>query len=149
MKAFSLLSSVHEFASLLRNDFRGNFNLSQADAHKYLEGCGSDDYSNSDTGALDSVSVRVNGVKVGSFESENTGGGGGWNFFTFSPTIVNTLGKIVFSKNLGSLPTGKHEIVWNGSDDSGIQLPPGVYFYQITITKNNVHFVKKMILSRQ
>lgn len=185
-------------------------------------------YSNSDTGNLDSISISVDSVEVGQFESTNTGAGGvGWNIFTTSPSISlgilnkgpktislrldeqdgfgieydkltiicqdcppvstseipkrtssiklfqnypnpfknitsiplvaygnkkaillisNIIGKLVFTKKLGSLPVGRHEIIWDGRNEHGAKVPNGIYFYRIQIGRTN--FTKKMILSR-
>lgn len=54
------------------------------------------DYSNDNSGQLDSSSVWVNGIKVYEFECADTGNGGnGWNNFVESSEI-----------NLGNLPEG-------------------------------------------
>ncbi|HET9232696.1 MAG TPA: T9SS type A sorting domain-containing protein, partial [Candidatus Eisenbacteria bacterium] len=33
-----------------------------------------------------------------------------------------------------ALPTGKHSVSWNGRDDRGVPLSPGVYFYRLNTT---------------
>ena len=81
-------------------------------------------YSNDDTGVLDDISVRVNGVLAGSFESEDTGNGGaGWNVFVDSPIIP-----------LGQLDAGTATISLRLDTHDG----HGIEFDILTLTGTNI-----------
>lgn len=54
--------------------------------------------------------------------------------------IFNGIGELIFSDNLGYLPTGKHTYLYKA--DSNI--PSGIYFYKLT--SNNYYQYKKMVL---
>jgi subtilisin family serine protease len=45
--------------------------------------------------------------------------------------IYDATGRRVRSLASGTFPAGAHEIEWNGQDDGGSDLPPGVYFYRL------------------
>ncbi len=47
--------------------------------------------------------------------------------------IYNVVGERVRTLPAGDLPAGEHERVWDGRDDRGEDLPPGIYFVRITI----------------
>lgn len=46
-------------------------------------------------------------------------------------TVYNILGQKMFEKSLGVLAAGKVQVMWNGTDAVGRELPSGIYFYQI------------------
>lgn len=47
--------------------------------------------------------------------------------------VYNVVGERVRTLPAGDLPAGDHERVWDGRDDRGEELPPGIYFVRITI----------------
>lgn len=57
-------------------------------------------------------------------------------------TIYNVLGNTVKTFGLASLREGENLLTWNGTDNTGNEVPAGVYFYKI----NNFSKVKRMIL---
>lgn len=46
--------------------------------------------------------------------------------------VCDISGHIVFSRELGSLSTGQHDLHWNGCDSTGAPLFPGVYFARVS-----------------
>ena len=48
---------------------------------------------------------------------------------TITLKIFNTLGREVRTLVDERIPEGKHTVTWNGRDDSGLPVEPGVYFY--------------------
>jgi len=46
--------------------------------------------------------------------------------------IYNTLGQEVKSFDFYQLPAGKHDIIWNGTDNTGSEAASGIYFYRMT-----------------
>jgi len=46
--------------------------------------------------------------------------------------IFNMRGQRIRSLVNGTTPAGDHSVVWNGTDDSGRNLPSGVYFYRLS-----------------
>jgi len=36
----------------------------------------------------------------------------------------------------GRLPVGEHTLTWDGRDDEGKLVPPGVYLYRITVSSD-------------
>lgn len=81
-------------------------------------------YSNDDLGTLDDISVRVNGTKVGEFESEDTGGGGfGWNVFVNSPEVA-----------LGQLDAGAISLSLRLDRHDGF----GIEYDKLTLTGSNI-----------
>ena len=59
--------------------------------------------------------------------------------------IFNTLGQRVCTLINSQFEAGYHEVVWNGSDDSGVQMPSGVYLYRIK-TQNFLQFRKVLLM---
>ena len=45
--------------------------------------------------------------------------------------IYNSLGQVVRRLELGELPAGTHQVVWDGQDGAGQALPSGVYLYRL------------------
>jgi len=79
-------------------------------------------YSNDDTGALDDVSIRINGNYIDTFTSKDTGNDGhGWNIFTETSTI-----------NLGFLSTGTKTFSLKLDRQDGY----GIEFDKITFSTN-------------
>ncbi len=56
-------------------------------------------------------------------------------------TIYSVIGKKVKTFGLRKKSKGKHSILWDGKDDNGIQVPAGMYFYELK--------VKDMVLTRK
>jgi subtilisin family serine protease len=47
--------------------------------------------------------------------------------------VFNVVGRRVRTLSRGSLPAGGHAVAWDGSDDSGRAVPPGVYFVRLVV----------------
>ncbi len=47
--------------------------------------------------------------------------------------IYNVLGRIVRTLIDEALPPGRHQVVWDGRDDSGNQVASGMYFYRLSL----------------
>jgi len=60
--------------------------------------------------------------------------------------IFNTLGQTVRSLVNSRIEAGYHEVGWNGKNNTGVQMPSGLYMYRIE-TKN-FRQVKKMLLMK-
>jgi len=58
--------------------------------------------------------------------------------------IFNVLGQEVATLLNQSMSLGKHTLKWNATDENGMRVPAGVYFYQLQTGKQIA--VKKMIL---
>ncbi|MCD6417294.1 T9SS type A sorting domain-containing protein [bacterium] len=63
-----------------------------------------------------------------------------------SLVIYDISGHAVRELVSGNLNSGKHTVVWNGTDDAGNPLPSGIYFYKLT-AGDNID-TKKMMLVR-
>ncbi|MCP4293705.1 MAG: T9SS type A sorting domain-containing protein [bacterium] len=46
-------------------------------------------------------------------------------------TVIDTKGRIIKNLVSGIYPAGDHQITWNGKDNSGRNVPSGVYLYQL------------------
>jgi flagellar hook assembly protein FlgD len=46
----------------------------------------------------------------------------------------------------GSLPAGKHQVVWNGTDDNGSAVSSGLYFFRMKTGKYSS--TRKMVLMK-
>ncbi|MBU1471722.1 MAG: T9SS type A sorting domain-containing protein, partial [candidate division Zixibacteria bacterium] len=46
-------------------------------------------------------------------------------------SVYNILGQRVRSLVEGETAPGTHEVLWNGSDDSGSPVASGIYFYRL------------------
>jgi hypothetical protein len=60
--------------------------------------------------------------------------------------IYNILGQEVRELANGFLSAGKHEVIWDGTNNSGIKEASGIYFY--TLQAGDVKIIKKMMLSK-
>ena len=60
-----------------------------------------------------------------------------------SMTIFNVLGQAVRTFNAGMQNVGTYQIVWDGTNDYGVTVPTGVYFY--TVRAGQVSATKKMV----
>ena len=60
--------------------------------------------------------------------------------------IFNAMGKHVNSLTSGIKYSGKHSVIWNGTDNSGNSVPLGIYY--CILSHNNVNKVRKMIYIR-
>jgi hypothetical protein len=47
-------------------------------------------------------------------------------------SVYDPRGRLLRRFDLGSLPAGEHRVTWNGRDDSGRELPAGVYLLRLT-----------------
>ena len=64
-----------------------------------------------------------------------------------SLNIYDINGRFVHSLTENTLfPSGHHNIVWNGKNSSGSQVPSGIYFYKLT--GNTQTITKKMVLMK-
>jgi hypothetical protein len=61
--------------------------------------------------------------------------------------IYNSLGQKVRLLTEESFSPGYHEVVWNGLDDTGTNMPSGVYFYRMS-TEEGISQVKKLLLMK-
>ena len=59
-------------------------------------------------------------------------------------SVYNIKGQKVWEKQANDYDIGKHEFIWNGKDSHGIDMPSGVYLYQIQTDDEYVS--SKMIL---
>jgi len=60
--------------------------------------------------------------------------------------IFDTNGRLVKNLTQGVYASGTHKFHWNGTDESGKQVPSGIYFYQLQAGDQTLH--KKLILVR-
>jgi len=60
-------------------------------------------------------------------------------------TMYNILGQKVFAFNR-IMPSGQNQMVWNGKDDSGKDLPSGIYFYNLKF--EGFSQTKKLVILR-
>jgi hypothetical protein len=60
--------------------------------------------------------------------------------------IYGVNGRLVRTLVEGEQPAGSHRVAWNGRDDSGREVPAGVYFSQLTVA--GVTESRKMVLLR-
>jgi flagellar hook assembly protein FlgD len=58
--------------------------------------------------------------------------------------VINLLGQRVSTLVDEFQQAGRHEVIWNGKDNSGSDVASGVYFYKITTASSSAS--KKMIL---
>jgi len=60
--------------------------------------------------------------------------------------IYNVLGQRVRTLYSGDLSAGEHTRVWDGRDEAGVDLPPGIYF--VRVTQNQVSESSRLVLLR-
>jgi len=60
--------------------------------------------------------------------------------------IYNTNGRLVKTLAHGFYTTGSHKLHWDGTDELGLEVPSGIYFYQLNAGNQTMH--KKLILIR-
>jgi hypothetical protein len=69
---------------------------------------------------------------------------------TVTLKIFNVIGQEVRTLVHGTLPAGRQELVWNGTDDAGRTLASGVYFYSLSALPlsggNGFSEIRKMVL---
>ena len=46
-------------------------------------------------------------------------------------TVHDVAGRVVFTRDLGELPAGSHQVAWDGRDTGGRRLAPGSYFFVV------------------
>jgi hypothetical protein len=61
-----------------------------------------------------------------------------------SLTVFNVLGQQVASLVSGELPAGRHQVEWRGTDESGLPVASGVYFYRLVAGTKTL--TRKMML---
>jgi flagellar hook assembly protein FlgD len=61
-------------------------------------------------------------------------------------TILDILGRVVGSEDLGMCEPGDHVRIWPNADTAKERLSSGVYFYRIEGTRGEVGEMQKMIL---
>jgi serine protease len=59
-------------------------------------------------------------------------------------TIFDILGRKVNTLQSGMLPAGEHAFTWNGTDESGVAVTSGVYFYRLESADGTL--VKRMVM---
>jgi len=52
----------------------------------------------------------------------------------------------VFSYEKGRKPAGSHQVIWNGTDDTGRDVASGVYVYRLQTSDRSIS--RKMVLMR-
>jgi hypothetical protein len=63
-----------------------------------------------------------------------------------SIAVYNILGKRIATLTNKPHNPGNYSVTWNGTDDAGLKVSSGIYFY--SLTTNNISIVKKMILMK-
>lgn len=58
--------------------------------------------------------------------------------------VFNLSGELIAELQNGTLQAGYNEIIWNGKDSKGNQMPSGIYFY--SLITDEYRESKKMIL---
>ena len=53
-------------------------------------------------------------------------------------TIYNVFGESVKTLYVGKLHIGKHKIAWDGTNDKGDRLLPGIYFCHIKLKNKKI-----------
>ncbi len=61
-------------------------------------------------------------------------------------SIFNILGQKVVTLVQGNQTAGYHQVMWNGKNSNGVNVPSGIYFYNVHSTQGNI--TKKMILMK-
>ena len=59
--------------------------------------------------------------------------------------IYNTTGQLVKMLYSGILQKGKHQLIWDGTNNSGLSLPSGIYFLHVS-TERNLSLTFKLIM---
>jgi endonuclease I len=59
--------------------------------------------------------------------------------------IFNLLGQAVRTIDLNENASGSHRVEWNGADQAGRLLPPGIYFYRLSVKEGTVD-LKRMVM---
>ena len=52
-------------------------------------------------------------------------------------TVYNLLGQVVKVLTNEEVTAGNYSITWNGTDNSGVQVSSGIYFYELKAKGNN------------
>ena len=60
--------------------------------------------------------------------------------------IYNLKGQLVKTLYNGTLPKGQHHFVWNGTDETDMQVGNGIYFYKVSNEKDTQ--IRKMVLMK-
>ncbi len=59
--------------------------------------------------------------------------------------IFNLLGQAVRTIDANEAASGRYELEWNGADQAGRMLPPGVYFYRLSVENITID-LKRMVM---
>ncbi|RKY67773.1 MAG: hypothetical protein DRQ24_12450, partial [Candidatus Latescibacterota bacterium] len=59
-------------------------------------------------------------------------------------SIYNALGQKVKTLVSGIQSAGAHKVVWDGTNQAGVKVASGVYYYRIT--SGDFHAIRKMML---
>lgn len=59
-------------------------------------------------------------------------------------TIFDVLGRRVQTLSYGYLPAGEHQVAWNGTNEQGLEVASGLYFYRLTTGATSL--TRKMVL---
>ena len=65
---------------------------------------------------------------------------------TIELTILDALGRNILTIYEGYQRLGSHNVLWNGKDHNGNQVPSGIYFYRLLFGDQSI--TKKMVLNR-
>ncbi len=65
---------------------------------------------------------------------------------TIELTILDALGRNILTIYEGYQRLGSHNVLWNGKDQNGNQVPSGIYFYRLLFGDQSI--TKKMVLNR-
>jgi hypothetical protein len=61
-------------------------------------------------------------------------------------SVYNTKGQLVKTLANSQMPSGQHQMIWNGRDESGAPVASGVYFYRLNT--DNYSRIMKMVLMK-
>jgi flagellar hook assembly protein FlgD len=61
-------------------------------------------------------------------------------------TVYDVAGKVVRRLLQSDLPGGRHAAIWDGRDDRGRKLAPGVYVYQLRVNGQSIQSRKALLL---
>ncbi|MDH3651682.1 MAG: T9SS type A sorting domain-containing protein [Saprospiraceae bacterium] len=60
--------------------------------------------------------------------------------------IINANGQLMYAETAGSRPAGQYTLEWNGRNNTGVQVPSGIYFISVSDGFNNS--VRRLILAK-
>ena len=65
-----------------------------------------------------------------------------------SVDVIDISGKIVRNISSGNFKNGRHTFIWNGDDNSGKNLPSGIYFVRVVYLDGSRRIVRKSLMIR-